>query len=401
MNIRFKSPVIIGLIFVVGFIVYRSGQYFFTASAPIIQLHGLQTNGSYAGNIQCILSGSDQYKVSYISVWLDDTPLINKFYINKQEFNHPFTISSQALSNDRHVLRVEAISGAYRKKKTVEERAFIVDNVPLQVAFVRPQSAFKVFQGRTMHVQFQVNKPLKLAQIHALSNSFDCFPESKDALIYEAFVPVSCEEAPNEYVLSIDIVDRVGNKQVLENKLQVIPYPFKKQALTVDAALVQQEAALGAKQKELEALMAQAVSKSPHEKLWKGLFCVPLDMTAMTCDFGTVRFSKDRGRYAHRAVDLGARSKSVIWAAQDGIVIAKGRYERSGNTIVLDHGHGVLTMYGHMDHFADISVGDRVEKGNPLGIMGKTGYATGEHLHWEMVVNGIQVDPMQWTKQNF
>jgi len=131
------------------------------------------------------------------------------------------------------------------------------------------------------------------------------------------------------------------------------------------------------------------------------VFCVPLDMTALTCEYGTVRTTKERGRYMHKAVDLGGKKRSVVWAAQDGVVVVKDRFERSGNTIVIDHGCGVLTLYGHLDTFANIQLGQRIEKGNPIGIMGKTGFATGDHVHWAMLVNNVEVDPMQWTSHTF
>ena len=93
--------------------------------------------------------------------------------------------------------------------------------------------------------------------------------------------------------------------------------------------------------------------------------------------------------------------KSVVWATQNGVVVHKGRYASSGNTVVVDHGWGLLSLFFHLEDIADIKVGTKVAKGNPLGTIGKTGYATGYHLHWEMRINNIPVDPMQWTKQNF
>ncbi len=93
--------------------------------------------------------------------------------------------------------------------------------------------------------------------------------------------------------------------------------------------------------------------------------------------------------------------KSVVWASQAGTVVLKERFAFNGNTIVIDHGHGILSLYCHLDDFAQISVGDRIAQGNPIGTLGKTGYASGYHLHWEMRVNNIQVDPMQWTKPAF
>ena len=69
----------------------------------------------------------------------------------------------------------------------------------------------------------------------------------------------------------------------------------------------------------------------------------------------------------------------------------------SGNTIAIDHGHGIVSLYYHLNDFSDIEVGDSVKKGNPVGTLGMTGYASGYHLHWELRVNGVPVDPLQWT----
>ena len=89
---------------------------------------------------------------------------------------------------------------------------------------------------------------------------------------------------------------------------------------------------------------------------------------------------------------------SVIWASNSGVIVLKDRFTHSGNTIVIDHGCGIVSMYFHLHDFADVQVGQKVKKGNPLGRMGMTGFANGQHLHWEIRVNNVAVDPMQWTQ---
>ena len=90
--------------------------------------------------------------------------------------------------------------------------------------------------------------------------------------------------------------------------------------------------------------------------------------------------------------------RSVVWAPQDGIVVMKDRFAPSGNTVIVDHGLGILSLFYHLEDFADIEVGQKVAQGNPLGTIGKTGFATGYHLHWEMRINNTPVDPLQWVK---
>ena len=103
----------------------------------------------------------------------------------------------------------------------------------MQAVFVKTGAPHKVFQGRTLHVQFQVNKEIKDAHINTLSRTFECFPESKNSKVYECFIPIECEEQPNEYLFSVDIEDKVGNALHLDNKFQVVVFPFKKEVITV------------------------------------------------------------------------------------------------------------------------------------------------------------------------
>ena len=106
-------------------------------------------------------------------------------------------------------------------------------------------------------------------------------------------------------------------------------------------------------------------------------------------------------QHAHKAVDVINQPRSVVWAPQAGRIVLKDRFAASGNTVAIDHGCGVISMVFHLEDFADINVGDMIAQGNPLGTLGKTGYATGYHLHWEMRVCNIPVDPFEWIQQTF
>ncbi len=135
--------------------------------------------------------------------------------------------------------------------------------------------------------------------------------------------------------------------------------------------------------------------------MWRGAFCAPIDIERISCEFGTIRTTQHKGRYAHKALDIINTPKSVVWSPQEGIVVLKDRFAGSGNTVVIDHGCGVLSLFFHLHDFAGIEVGQKLAQGNPIGKIGKTGEATGYHLHWEMRVDNVAVDPMQWTKTTF
>lgn len=386
------------IIFIGAFISWRSYIYFFDTTKPLLQISGIEDGNTYAGDVGCSALCS---KKGEISVWLDEKPLIDHFYLSQKNHGHPFTIHTRPLHDGKHSLKVMFSDTTYNKNYTILEKNFAVDNTPLQAAFVKPNDQHKVLQGRTLHIQFQVNKDIKEAQISALSNSYNCYPESKNSRIYEAFIPIECEEKPNEYLFSVDIVDAVGNAIRLDNTFQVVKFPFKTQILHVDDQKVKEEQELGAARKIFEDIIAQLSEQSAPEKLWRGEFCTPIDIQRITTDFGTVRTTQHKGRYTHKALDVVNSPRSVVWASQNGKVVLKDRFSDSGNTVVIDHGCGILSMYFHLEDFAPINVGDMIAKGNPVGTLGKTGYAKGYHLHWEIRINNIPVDPLQWTQPNF
>lgn len=398
MTTRSKMLIGFGSAVVFGWFSLKIYSYFWDTGAPRVEVSGLKNGGYYAGDMQC---GFSSTKKGDLSVMLDGKPLLSHFRVSSKGQEYPFAIATRTIANGEHTLHLDFCDSSYHKNKVSQDYTFLVDNVPLQAAFVRTEADYKVFQGRTLHVQFQVNKEIKEAKVRVLSHAYSCFAESAGSSIYEAFIPVSCDENPNEYLLAVDIADHVGNTLTLDNKFQVVMYPFKKQSLHVSAQKVKEEHELGNPSAKREQVLAELASKSPQEKLWRGVFCTPIDATQITCDFGVIRTTQEKGRYQHKALDLISSPRSVVWAPQAGIVVLKDRFEDSGNTVVVDHGLGILSLFYHLEDFAHIEVGQKVAQGNPLGLLGKTGYATGYHLHWEMRINNCAVDPMQWTKATF
>lgn len=398
MIFRVKNLIFLGSLVIIGLMGWYTYSYFFDMTVAHVSIAGLEPERYYSGDTQCIVTSD---KRGEITLSLDGQPINNKLKSCYKNQERVFTIPTRTLTHGKHHFKAEFVDATFHKNKTVLEYDFYVDNIPLQAAFVKSESDLKVLQGRTLHLQFQVNKPIAQAAVQTLANTYTCFPESKNSLVYECFIPIACEEAANEYLLAVDMIDHVGNKLHLDNKFQVVLYPFKKERLSIDAEKIKQEELAGQSFKLLEEQVEHIVKNSPPEKLWRGNFCAPIDISRVTCDFGTIRTTQHKGRYPHKAVDVISLPKSVVWAPQDGVVVLKDRFDASGNTVILDHGCGIISMFYHLDDFAKISVGDKVAKGNPIGTLGKTGYATGYHLHWEMRINNIPVDPLEWTRSTF
>jgi len=115
--------------------------------------------------------------------------------------------------------------------------------------------------------------------------------------------------------------------------------------------------------------------------------------------FGVRRFFNGEPRLPHSGLDVVVKRRTPIKASAQGIVLAVADYFFNGKTVFVDHGNGLITMYCHLDRI-DVQTGETVGKGQRLGLSGKTGRASGPHLHWSVVLNGVMVDPELFIPAN-
>jgi murein DD-endopeptidase MepM/ murein hydrolase activator NlpD len=178
------------------------------------------------------------------------------------------------------------------------------------------------------------------------------------------------------YSLPFTIVDKTYQEQriTLTNKRQVNP-------LTNDLQRIRRE-----KNIMVAAFKDWSTSLGPSMKLTQPA------IGPISSPFGLRRFFNDQPRKPHSGLDIAAPEGTPIQAPAEAIVIATGDYFFNGKTVLLNHGHGLITMYCHMSRI-DVSKGALVQRNDTLGLIGKTGRATGPHLHWSVSLNNARIDP--------
>jgi murein DD-endopeptidase MepM/ murein hydrolase activator NlpD len=165
-----------------------------------------------------------------------------------------------------------------------------------------------------------------------------------------------------------------------------IEMPPSSMALVADPAKVNAE----------ESFLSGLYGRWQGERRWQGPFLRPVGDMPITSGFGERRsVNGGPANYWHEGTDFGAQAGEPVHCAADGVVAFAGPLYVRGNVAVVDHGWGVLTGYFHMSEVR-AATGQAVSRGDVLGLVGATGYVTGPHLHFEVRVHNVNVEPLEW-----
>ncbi|HEY7790244.1 MAG TPA: M23 family metallopeptidase [Vicinamibacterales bacterium] len=218
--------------------------------------------------------------------------------------------------------------------------------------------------------------------------------------------------------------DEAGNEGTAQFDHQVFPKTFRRSTIDINDAflqrvvppIIQQTPQLGVSisgpgdllpaflkaNGELRRIDAQKIAsyaaQTAPRMLWNGPF-IQLGNSAVESAFADHRTylhdGKEIDQQVHLGFDLAVTSNVPVAAANDGTIVHASYLGIYGNCIIIDHGLGVQSLYGHLSSFA-VKVGDTVKKGQIIGHSGATGMAGGDHLHFTMLVDGQMVNPVEW-----
>jgi murein DD-endopeptidase MepM/ murein hydrolase activator NlpD len=224
----------------------------------------------------------------------------------------------------------------------------------------------------------------RLTMVVAAENYNDNENEnSPNAKPYVAIVGIALSQKPGRYFLN------TANGKIA---FEVLPKEYEVQRLTIDNKRKVNPYAQDMDRitKERREMNAAFNLFTPIDKV-DTAFAVPT-AGIMSSSFGLRRILNGQPRSPHSGMDIAAPEGTPIRAPASGTVAATGEYFFNGNTVMLDHGQGLITLYCHMNTI-DVEVGQRIEEGEMIGKVGKTGRVTGAHLHWSVSLNNARVNP--------
>jgi len=297
---------------------------------------------------------------------------------------------------------LQAINGSHERTWLVPQAGIYLpggdettDALPEQIASLS-LSPERPGQGHTEVVEIvltqegQVSGTLGEKQLNFMSSS-------DDPLVRVALQGIHALAEPGLVDLALTVTPATGPLFTFVQPMRIEAEDYNSEYVTVPSETLDP-----ANTVPEDSQIAAVVAPASPEQLWQGPFAFPTGyFDTFPSVFGTRRNYNDLGwNYYHSGLDLYGNKDTEIRAPAPGVVVFAGPLTVRGNATYIDHGWGVYTGYLHQSQLL-VQAGDRVETGQLIGMVGNTGRATGPHLHWEVWVGGVPVQPLEWTSPSY
>jgi len=258
-------------------------------------------------------------------------------------------------------------------------------------------SAPESSQGSLLLIELKSAKPLIEVRGEWGDRTIPFWQETGKSDDERGLLGVDLEKAPGKYELKVTGQTASGDKIDCSASVEVKEGRFATEKLRVGKEYVEPSPEQVKRANDERQKLRDIFDRVTAERLWKGKFRVPLDGVSTGGNFGKRRILNGQPGSPHGGVDFPAVTGTPVHAAQSGRVALAEELFFSGNTVVIDHGLGIYTFYGHLSEIA-VKVGDTLESGHVLGKVGATGRVTGPHLHWGLTVERSRVNPLEIVK---
>lgn len=330
------------------------------------------------------------------------------------------TIDSAALKlkNGPAIINITARDCSLFKNETIVAAQVKVDMVPPQISVIN--LLHYVNQGGTGFIAYKISKPGGSTGVYVDERFFPGHTITVNNLpmsVTYFALPLDASNAKTK--IQIFARDDAGNETKLSLTCDIKAKKTRADKVNLSDVFLQQ------KMPEFQAMVPELQNKTPVEvfdyvntlmredntktiqnicgrsinkKLWEGTFFRMKNASPMAL-FGDQRTylvdGKSYGNSVHMGIDLASTAQAPIEAANNGIVVFAGLLGIYGNAVIIDHGLGLFSLYGHLSAI-ETAVGKNVKKEEKIGLSGMTGLAGGDHLHFSILISGQFVNPQEW-----
>jgi murein DD-endopeptidase MepM/ murein hydrolase activator NlpD len=332
----------------------------------------------------------------------------------------PLTMSAGELKlhDGPATIKITATDYSLFKNQAVLSQQIKIDTVPPQINLLKNMNYIN--QGGTGFVAYQPSKVLASTGVYIndyLSPAHATLIDNKPSYITYFALPMNANKKTTR--IAVFARDEAGNETTMAIPCVIKEKKFRADKMSLSDNFLQQKMPefqamvpslqgktslevftyINSQMRNDNLLTIQKIcQKSSPKELWEGTFLRMKNGAPMAL-FGDKRSymynGKSVGESIHTGVDLASNARAVIEAANKGIVIFTGALGIYGNAVIIDHGLGLFSLYGHMSSI-DTTVGKKVAKGEKIGISGTSGLAGGDHLHFSIIVGGQFVNPQEW-----
>jgi len=340
-----------------------------------------------------------------------------------KEVTEKFSLEPAGLRDGPFTLTVTATDRSFGNfgsgNTTVLTKTLTLDTIPPRIEVT--SLAHNVRQGGVGAVSFSLSEDPEVAGVLVGDELFPAFKMDNGRYFGLYVFPYDMD--PKMFVPKIKAVDKAGNEALTSFRFTAIPRKFRQDKINISDNFLESKMPQyyniitdtrdnlqiylrvnNDLRRENSVFLHDLGHKTAPRMLWDKKAFMRLPNAAPKAGFGDQRTyyyqGKEIDHQTHMGVDLASLEGATVPAANSGKVAFAGFFGIYGETVIIDHGLGLQTLYAHLRQI-DVKEGQEVKKGDPIGKTGTTGLAGGDHLHFGVLVFGHETSPIEWWDQHW